>query len=95
MSQAQGFQVRDCNEPVGGFHLIYFATPDSNSTGHIIRWLHSGHRLKDNSDEQISQPHARGWLVGCEVGCPPSSVHWAHRLLPMVRAHLPLRAEAT
>ena len=30
-----------------------FATPDPKSAGRLSRWLHSGHRLKDNSDEQI------------------------------------------
>jgi ubiquinone/menaquinone biosynthesis C-methylase UbiE len=40
-------------KPGTRFHLLDFATPDSNSTGRIARWLHSSHRLKDNSDEQI------------------------------------------
>ena len=40
-------------KPGARFHLLDFATPDSNSSGRISRWLHSGHRLKDNSDEQI------------------------------------------
>jgi ubiquinone/menaquinone biosynthesis C-methylase UbiE len=46
-------EVRRVLRPGGRFHLLDFATPDSNSTGRITRWLHSGHHLKDNSDEQI------------------------------------------
>jgi ubiquinone/menaquinone biosynthesis C-methylase UbiE len=46
-------EVRRVLKPGGRFHLLDFATPDSNSAGRITRWLHSGHRLKDNSDEQI------------------------------------------
>jgi ubiquinone/menaquinone biosynthesis C-methylase UbiE len=46
-------EVRRVLKPGGRVHLLDFATPDSNSTGRITRWLHSGHRLKDNSDEQI------------------------------------------
>jgi ubiquinone/menaquinone biosynthesis C-methylase UbiE len=46
-------EVRRVLKPGGRFHLLDFATPDSNSTGRIARWLHSGHRLTDNSDEQI------------------------------------------
>jgi ubiquinone/menaquinone biosynthesis C-methylase UbiE len=46
-------EVRRVLKPGAGFHLLDFATPDSNSTGRIARWLHSSHRLKDNSDEQI------------------------------------------
>ncbi len=46
-------EVRRVLKPGGRFHLLDFATPDSDSTGRIARWLHSGHLLKDNSDEQI------------------------------------------
>ncbi len=46
-------EVRRVLKPGARFHLLDFATPDSNSAGRLGRWLHSSHRLKDNSDEQI------------------------------------------
>jgi ubiquinone/menaquinone biosynthesis C-methylase UbiE len=46
-------EARRVLKPGGKLHLLDFATPHSNSTGRIARWLHSGHRLKNNSDEQI------------------------------------------
>jgi ubiquinone/menaquinone biosynthesis C-methylase UbiE len=46
-------EVRRVLRPGARFHLLDFATPDSNSAGRFARWLHSSHRLKDNSDEQI------------------------------------------
>jgi ubiquinone/menaquinone biosynthesis C-methylase UbiE len=46
-------EVRRVLKPSGRFHLLDFATPDSNSAGRLTRWLHSGHRLKDNTDEQF------------------------------------------
>jgi ubiquinone/menaquinone biosynthesis C-methylase UbiE len=46
-------EARRVLKPGGRLHLLDFATPHSNSTGRFARWLHSGHRLKDNSDEQI------------------------------------------
>jgi len=33
--------------------LLDFSTPEKGSMGRIGRWLHSSHRLKDNSDERI------------------------------------------
>jgi ubiquinone/menaquinone biosynthesis C-methylase UbiE len=35
------------------FHLLDFSAADANSGGWLERRLHSGHRLKDNSDERI------------------------------------------
>jgi len=46
-------EVRRVLKPGAKFHLLDFATPDSNWAGRATRWLHSSHRLKDNSDEQI------------------------------------------
>ncbi len=46
-------EVRRVLKPGARFHLLDFATPDSNSAGRLARWLHSTHRLKDNSDERI------------------------------------------
>jgi ubiquinone/menaquinone biosynthesis C-methylase UbiE len=46
-------EVRRVLRPGATFHLLDFATPDSNSAGPLARWLHSSHRLKGNSDEQI------------------------------------------
>ena len=46
-------EVRRVLKPGARFHLLDFATPESNSVGRLARWLHSSHRLKDNSDEQI------------------------------------------
>jgi hypothetical protein len=33
--------------------LLGADAPDAKSADRLSRWLHSGHRLKDNSDEQI------------------------------------------
>jgi ubiquinone/menaquinone biosynthesis C-methylase UbiE len=46
-------EVRRVLKPGARFHLLDFATPGSNSAGRLARWLHSSHRLKDNSDEKI------------------------------------------
>ncbi|MFL6602566.1 MAG: class I SAM-dependent methyltransferase [Steroidobacteraceae bacterium] len=46
-------EVRRVLKPGARFHLLDFATPDSKSAGPIARRLHSGHLLKDNSDERI------------------------------------------
>jgi ubiquinone/menaquinone biosynthesis C-methylase UbiE len=46
-------EVRRVLRPGARFHLLDFATPDSDSAGPLARRLHSSHRLKDNSDEQI------------------------------------------
>jgi ubiquinone/menaquinone biosynthesis C-methylase UbiE len=46
-------EVRRVLKPGARFHLLDFATPQSNSAGRLARWLHSSHRLKDNSDERI------------------------------------------
>jgi ubiquinone/menaquinone biosynthesis C-methylase UbiE len=46
-------EVRRVLKPGARFHLLDFATPDSNSAGRIARRFHSTHRLKDNSDERI------------------------------------------
>ncbi len=46
-------EVRRVLKPGARFHLLDFAAPESDSAGRLARWLHSSHRLKDNSDEQI------------------------------------------
>ena len=46
-------EVRRVLKPGATFHMLDFATPDSNSAGWLARLLHSSHRLKDNSDERI------------------------------------------
>lgn len=40
-------------KPGGELHLLDFSMPEKGSMGRIGRWLHSSHRLKDNSDERI------------------------------------------
>jgi ubiquinone/menaquinone biosynthesis C-methylase UbiE len=46
-------EVRRVLKPGARFHMLDFATPESNSAGRLSRLLHSSHRLKDNSDERI------------------------------------------
>jgi len=46
-------EVRRVLKPGARFHLLDFATPDSNSAGRLSHWVHSSHRLKDNSDERM------------------------------------------
>jgi len=46
-------EVRRVLKPTGRFHLLDFSTPEAHSSGRLSTWLHSGHRLKDNTDERI------------------------------------------
>jgi ubiquinone/menaquinone biosynthesis C-methylase UbiE len=46
-------EVRRVLKPGARLHLMDFVKGDSRSTGRVARWLHSGPRLKDNSDERI------------------------------------------
>jgi ubiquinone/menaquinone biosynthesis C-methylase UbiE len=45
--------VRRVLKPGGTFHLLDFLAADANSASWLSRRLHSGHQLKDNSDERI------------------------------------------
>jgi ubiquinone/menaquinone biosynthesis C-methylase UbiE len=55
-------EVRRVLKPGATFHMLDFATPDSNSAGRITRLLHSSHRLKDNSDDRIISFMSRAGL---------------------------------
>jgi ubiquinone/menaquinone biosynthesis C-methylase UbiE len=47
-------EVRRVLKPGATFHLMDFVKADSTSAGRAVaRWLHSGPRLKDNSDARI------------------------------------------
>ncbi len=47
-------EVRRVLKPGGRLHLMDFVKADSVTRGRaVVRWLHSGPRLKDNSDERI------------------------------------------
>lgn len=47
-------EVRRVLKPGGRLHLMDFVKADSVSGSRaVVRWLHSGPRLKDNSDERI------------------------------------------
>jgi len=39
--------------PGGSLHLLDFESSDDETQGVLARWLHSSHRLKDNSDIKI------------------------------------------
>ena len=57
-------EVRRILKPGARLHLMDFAKTESVSTGRTIaRWIHSGPRLKDNSDERILS-------LMCEAGFP-------------------------
>ena len=40
-------------KPGGFFHMVDFGGPESSGDGPLARWLHSSHRLKDNSESRI------------------------------------------
>jgi ubiquinone/menaquinone biosynthesis C-methylase UbiE len=46
-------EVRRVLKPGARLHLLDFATSDSHTSGRMSRWLHSSHRLQENSDERI------------------------------------------
>jgi len=46
-------EVRRVLRPAGRLHLLDFSMPEAHSPGWFSTWLHSGHRLKDNTDERI------------------------------------------
>ena len=39
--------------PRGSLHLLDFESSDDETQGVLARWLHSSHRLKDNSEIKI------------------------------------------
>jgi ubiquinone/menaquinone biosynthesis C-methylase UbiE len=45
-------EIRRVLKPGGGFHMLDFAGPESGD-GFLARLIHSGHRLKDNSEHRI------------------------------------------
>ena len=46
-------EVRRVVTPGGSFHLLDFGGPQSSTGGSFARWLHSSHRLRDNSEDRI------------------------------------------
>ena len=56
-------EVRRVLKPTGRFHLVDFSTPESHTSGRLSTWLHSGHRLKDNTDERILGVMRRAGLL--------------------------------
>jgi ubiquinone/menaquinone biosynthesis C-methylase UbiE len=49
-------------KPGAPFHMLDFAHSHSAPSRGVSRWIHSGHRLKDNSDEQILELMSRAGL---------------------------------
>jgi ubiquinone/menaquinone biosynthesis C-methylase UbiE len=46
-------EIRRVLKGGGSFHMVDFGGPDSDGKGTLAHWIHSRHRLKDNSDERI------------------------------------------
>lgn len=46
-------EVRRVLKPGGSLHLLDFARPDSRNTTGFVRWVHSHHRLHDNTVERV------------------------------------------
>jgi len=46
-------EIRRVLKPGGRLHLLDFAQPEAQSTGVVARWMHSHHRLEDNSDVRV------------------------------------------
>jgi ubiquinone/menaquinone biosynthesis C-methylase UbiE len=45
--------VRRVLKPGGEFHMLDFEGPEDGEHGFLARLLHSGHRLKDNSESRV------------------------------------------
>ena len=45
--------IRQVLKPDGEFHMLDFEGPEDNQYGFLARLLHSGHRLKDNSESRV------------------------------------------
>ena len=46
-------EVRRVLKPGGSLHLLDFGGTESSTGGCFARWLHSSHRLRDNSEDRI------------------------------------------
>ena len=45
--------IRHVLKPDGEFHMLDFEGPEDGQRGFLARLLHSGHRLKDNSETRV------------------------------------------
>ena len=59
-------EVRRVLTPGGSLHMLDFAGGEANGYGPLARYLHSGDRLKDNSEERILTLMNRAGFVSCE-----------------------------
>lgn len=46
-------EIRRVLKPGGSLHMVDFQGPKSGAHGGLAGWLHSSHRLKDNSEDRI------------------------------------------
>src|SRR5262245_43527823 len=46
-------EVRRVLKPGGQLHLLDFAQPEAHGASVLARWLHSNHRLEDNTDARV------------------------------------------
>jgi len=46
-------EIRRILKPGGRLHLLDFAQPEGHRVGVVARWMHSNHRLEDNTDVRV------------------------------------------
>jgi ubiquinone/menaquinone biosynthesis C-methylase UbiE len=46
-------EIRRVLKPGGQLHLLDFAQPEAHSANVVARWMHSIHRLEDNTDTRV------------------------------------------
>lgn len=46
-------EIKRVLKPGGSLHLLDFATPETGQSNGFVRWAHSHHRLKDNTEGQV------------------------------------------
>jgi len=60
------YEVRRVLTPGGSLHLLDFTATQAGGHGPLARYLHSSHRLKDNSEERILALMNKAGLVSCK-----------------------------
>jgi ubiquinone/menaquinone biosynthesis C-methylase UbiE len=79
-------EVRRVLKPGGSFHMLDLGGPASSRPGLLARWLHSSHRLSDNSEDRILT-----LMTEAELADPSTVGRGAMLFLPMAyyRASVP------
>ena len=60
------YEVRRVLTPGGSLHLLDFTATEAGGHGPLMRYFHSSHRLKDNTEERILTLMNRAGLLSCK-----------------------------